>query len=83
MPAGYADVRDPKDAPVGRLKCRPSVGFSGDVSVKPSRFRVVAMRIVNIVILVDFDNCLVADAESSSSSSSCKFKCAPTVEALS
>jgi len=52
MPAGYAEVNDPKDAPVGRLKCFPSVGFRGDVNVNPRRLRLVAARIVKIVRFV-------------------------------
>jgi hypothetical protein len=56
IPAGYAEVSDPNDAPVGRPKCFPSVGFRGDVSVNPRRLRLVAARIVKIVKFV-FDFC--------------------------
>jgi len=52
IPAGYAEVNDPKDAPVGRLKCFPSVGFRGDVNVNPRRLRLVAASIVKIVMFV-------------------------------
>ena len=45
-------MREPKDAPVGKLKCWPRVGFRGEVSVKPRRLRVVAINIVQIVIFV-------------------------------
>ena len=52
MPNGYADVKDPKDAPVGSEKCFPSVGVRGDVMVNPSRLSVVAVRIDNMDIVI-------------------------------
>jgi hypothetical protein len=47
-------VSEPKDAPVGRLKCCPRVGLRGDVSVNPRRLSVVAMSIVPMVSFADF-----------------------------
>lgn len=45
-------MSDPNDAPVGRQKWFPSVGFRGDVNVNPRRLRLVAARMVKIVNFV-------------------------------
>ena len=52
IPSGYAEVSDPKDAPVGREKCWPMVGVRGDVMVNPRRLSVVAVRIARMERLV-------------------------------
>ena len=48
IPSGYADDRDPKDAPRGKLKCCPNAGWMGDAIVKPSRFRKEAINIAGM-----------------------------------
>mmetsp|Transcript_17990 Transcript_17990/g.20799 ORF Transcript_17990/g.20799 Transcript_17990/m.20799 type:complete len:138 (-) Transcript_17990:530-943(-) len=55
IPSGYALVSDPNDAPVGKLKCVPNEGVSGDVIVKPSKLRVVAVKIATMANDCDFD----------------------------
>jgi hypothetical protein len=35
IPRGYADEREPNDAPIGREKCFPRAGCMGDVIVIP------------------------------------------------
>ena len=49
-------MSDPKEAPVGSLKCFPMVGLRGDVSVNPNKLSVVAVRMVKIVTVRP--NCL-------------------------
>jgi hypothetical protein len=39
IPNGYAEVREPKDAPTGSWKCCPRDGVSGPAMVNPNKFR--------------------------------------------
>ena len=46
MPAGYAEVSHPKEAPTSSPKCEPSAGVIGPAIVKPSRLRKAASRML-------------------------------------
>ena len=63
IPSGYADEREPNDAPSGSEKCSPKAGWMGDAIVKPKRFRKDARRTAGIERSLVLDRALTCFAD--------------------